>query len=72
MVEQKAGRRVSVVLPARDEAATVGGIVAVVREDLVDAHRLVDEMVVVDSRSHRRHRRGRRGGRRQRGRRRTR
>ncbi|KQY60388.1 hypothetical protein ASD11_13135 [Aeromicrobium sp. Root495] len=47
----KAGRRVSVVLPARDEAATVGTIVSAVRSGLVDQHGLVDEVIVVDSRS---------------------
>jgi glucosyl-3-phosphoglycerate synthase len=51
MVEQKAGRRVGLVLPARDEAATIGRIVAVVREALVERTGLVDEVLVVDSRS---------------------
>jgi glucosyl-3-phosphoglycerate synthase len=41
---------VSVVLPARDEEATVGEIVAAVRRDLMDGEvPLVDELVVVDS-----------------------
>ena len=40
---------VSLVLPARDEAATVGGIVTRVREELVDRAPLVDEIVVIDS-----------------------
>ncbi|HEX6248604.1 MAG TPA: glucosyl-3-phosphoglycerate synthase [Nocardioidaceae bacterium] len=43
------GLSVSLVLPARDEAATVGGIVARVRESMVEAARLVDEIVVIDS-----------------------
>jgi glucosyl-3-phosphoglycerate synthase len=39
-----------VVLPALDEAATVGPIVAAIRRDLVDGpHPLVDELVVMDS-----------------------
>lgn len=42
----KAGRTVSVVLPALDEEATVGGVVAAVRPLLGT---LVDELVVVDS-----------------------
>ncbi|GAA5061367.1 glucosyl-3-phosphoglycerate synthase [Thermocatellispora tengchongensis] len=42
---------VSVVLPARDEQETVGEIVSIIRRDLVDAVPLVDEIVVVDSRS---------------------
>ncbi|CCH78199.1 conserved hypothetical protein [Nostocoides japonicum T1-X7] len=45
----KAGRRVSVVLPARDEEATVGGIVARLRAELVEDVPLVDELVVIDS-----------------------
>jgi glucosyl-3-phosphoglycerate synthase len=40
---------VSVVLPALDEARTVGAIVSAIRERLVDEHALVDELVVVDS-----------------------
>jgi glucosyl-3-phosphoglycerate synthase len=46
LVAAKAGRRVSVVLPALDEEATVGGVVAAVRPLLGT---LVDELVVVDS-----------------------
>jgi len=38
-----------VVLPALDEQATVGRIVARIRRDLVDRHHLVDELVVMDS-----------------------
>ncbi|GAA1314173.1 glucosyl-3-phosphoglycerate synthase [Saccharothrix xinjiangensis] len=46
LVALKGGRAVSVVLPALDEEATVGGVVAAVRP-LVGS--LVDELVVVDS-----------------------
>lgn len=46
LVAAKAGRRVSVVLPALDEEATVGAIVAAV---LPLTAGLVDELVVVDS-----------------------
>lgn len=42
------GLRLSVCLPARDEEATVGAIVATVRTELVDAVGLVDEVVVID------------------------
>jgi glucosyl-3-phosphoglycerate synthase len=46
----KAGRRVAVVLPARDEEATVGDIVAAIRRDLGGRPgSLVDEVIVVDS-----------------------
>lgn len=51
LVREKAGSRVSVVLPARDEAATVGAIVTAIRDALVTAVPLVDEIVVLDSHS---------------------
>lgn len=51
LANRKAGRRVSVVLPARDEEATVGPIVACIARHLVDGHGLADEVVVVDDRS---------------------
>ncbi|GAA0936338.1 glucosyl-3-phosphoglycerate synthase [Actinocorallia libanotica] len=47
----KGSTRVSVVLPARDEQDTVGGIVSAIRRDLVERTPLVDEIVVIDSRS---------------------
>jgi glucosyl-3-phosphoglycerate synthase len=42
------GHHVSVCLPARDEAATVGAIVSAIRAALVDSWHLVDEVLVVD------------------------
>ena len=51
LVAAKAGRQVSVCLPARDEAETVGPIVAAVREALVEAVALVDEILVLDDHS---------------------
>jgi glucosyl-3-phosphoglycerate synthase len=45
----KQGTTVSLVVPARNEAATVGDVVGRVRERLVDTVRLVDEIVVIDS-----------------------
>ena len=48
LVARKAGRRISVCLPAKDEASTVGSIVAAIRADLVDGVPLVDEVLVVD------------------------
>jgi glucosyl-3-phosphoglycerate synthase len=47
----RGGTRVSVVIPARNEQDTVGAIVGAIRRDLVAEVRLVDEIVVVDSRS---------------------
>lgn len=51
LVEAKADTRVSVCLPARDEADTVGAIVRSVRDALVRAVPLVDEIVVLDDHS---------------------
>jgi glucosyl-3-phosphoglycerate synthase len=48
LVEAKAGRFVTVCLPARDEAATIGPIVATILRELVDRAPLVDEVLVVD------------------------
>jgi glucosyl-3-phosphoglycerate synthase len=50
LADQKArlGLHVSVCLPARNEAPTVGGIVAVVRGTLAEGVGLVDEVVVLD------------------------
>jgi len=47
----KRDQRVSVVLPARDEAATIGPIVETIRHDLVEGVHLVDELLVVDDHS---------------------
>jgi glucosyl-3-phosphoglycerate synthase len=49
LVAAKRGTTVSVVIPARNEEATVGAIVTAIREELQG--RLVDEILVVDSRS---------------------
>jgi glucosyl-3-phosphoglycerate synthase len=47
-VSERAHTLVSVCLPARDEAATIGPIVAAVRRDLIEREQLVDEIVVID------------------------
>ena len=46
--KQRLGTTISVCLPARNEEATVGQIVANVRRNLVDRFPLVDEVVVMD------------------------
>jgi glucosyl-3-phosphoglycerate synthase len=46
-----AGRRVSVILPARNEETTIGPIVSSVRRQLIEQVGLVHEIIVVDSRS---------------------
>lgn len=51
LVEAKAGRTVSVCLPAHNEAATVGTIVHIIREQLIERHALVDELLVIDDHS---------------------
>ena len=51
LARAKRGTTVSVVIPARNEEATVGAIVATIRRRLVEQVRLVDEILVVDSRS---------------------
>jgi glucosyl-3-phosphoglycerate synthase len=51
VVRAKGARRISVVLPARNEEQTVGCIVAEIRGRLVEDVGLVDEIIVIDSRS---------------------
>ena len=49
LLRAKDGRVVSLVVPARNEAATVGAVVSRVRDALVDTVALLDEIVVIDS-----------------------
>ncbi|MGH3473365.1 MAG: glucosyl-3-phosphoglycerate synthase [Aeromicrobium sp.] len=51
VASQLAGRRVSVILPARDEETTIGPIVTSIRRELIEKVGLVHEIIVVDSRS---------------------
>jgi glucosyl-3-phosphoglycerate synthase len=51
LARAKKGARISVVIPARNEEATVGAIVERIRDHLAERVPLVDEIVVVDSRS---------------------
>jgi glucosyl-3-phosphoglycerate synthase len=48
LLAAKRGRRVSVCLPARNEAATVGPTVMAIQRTLMVDHALVDELVVMD------------------------
>ena len=48
LLKAKAGQRVSVVIPARNEAATVAAVVSQIGESLLSLG-LVDELVVIDS-----------------------
>ncbi|KUG53005.1 glucosyl-3-phosphoglycerate synthase [Kocuria rosea subsp. polaris] len=49
LCRRKRGTTVSVVLPARNEAETVGRIVAALRRELMEDVALIDELVVIDS-----------------------
>ena len=49
--KRAAGLSVSVVIPARDEAATIGDVVGRVHREFQQRSDLVDELVVIDSRS---------------------
>jgi glucosyl-3-phosphoglycerate synthase len=51
VLRSKGAKRISVVLPARNEEQTVGRIVAEVRRRLGEDVGLVDEVIVIDSRS---------------------
>lgn len=51
LAERKGDRRISVCIPARNEAATIGPIVECIRRSLVDEVAVVDELVVVDDHS---------------------
>lgn len=50
--EVKGARSVSVCLPARNEAATIGGIVSSIHAHLAGPHGIVDEVIVLDHGSH--------------------
>jgi glucosyl-3-phosphoglycerate synthase len=49
LLELKGTTRISLVVPARNEAATVGAVVSRVRDALMGTAALLDEIVVVDS-----------------------
>ena len=50
-VASKRGRSVSVCIPCKNEAATIGTLVAMMRAELVDTNGLVDELIVLDDNS---------------------
>lgn len=47
----KGDRTVSVCIPCRDEAATIGSLVSVIRAELIAKTGIVDELIVLDDRS---------------------
>jgi glucosyl-3-phosphoglycerate synthase len=48
-LKQQLGRRISVVIPARNEERTVAGVAGAISRSLIDRVPLVDELVVIDS-----------------------
>ncbi|MGB0114787.1 MAG: glucosyl-3-phosphoglycerate synthase [Ilumatobacteraceae bacterium] len=51
VIAAKAGRTISVCIPCRDEAATIGPLVSVIRSELMTRFGVVDELIVLDDRS---------------------
>jgi glucosyl-3-phosphoglycerate synthase len=53
LVEQKKGRQttISLIIPAANEAPSIGSIVNAVRHELVESHPLLDEIIVIDGNS---------------------
>jgi glucosyl-3-phosphoglycerate synthase len=51
LLRAKAGRTISVCIPCRNEAATIGELVGKICADLVERVPLVDELIVLDDRS---------------------
>lgn len=51
LVAAKGARTVSLCIPCRDEASTIGAVVAAIRNNLVERSGLIDELVVIDDRS---------------------
>lgn len=48
LAEAKGAHRISVCIPARNEAATIGPVVSAIRDTLVTRTHLVDEIIVMD------------------------
>lgn len=51
LLAAKGSRRVSLCIPCRDEATTIGSLVTLLRTDLVERHGVLDELIVLDDRS---------------------
>ena len=47
-LKEEAGRTISVCLPSMNEASTIGDILRVTREELMEKHPLIDQLCVVD------------------------
>jgi glucosyl-3-phosphoglycerate synthase len=51
LIAKKTGRTISVCIPARNEAATIAPILLRIKRELMDAHPLVDQLIVMDHES---------------------
>lgn len=51
LVAAKRGRTISMCIPCRNEADTVGPIVETARRELIETHPVLDELIVLDDRS---------------------
>ena len=51
VIAAKRGRTISMCIPCRDEAATIGPLVSVVRSELMNRVGVIDELIVLDDRS---------------------
>jgi len=51
VAEAKDGRTVSLCIPCRDEAATIGPLVSLIRSELIAKSAVIDELIVLDDRS---------------------
>lgn len=49
LVDRKNGRRACLAIPTLNEAATIGPIVETARRELMESHKLLDEILVIDS-----------------------
>lgn len=48
-LKKKQGKKISCVIPALNEEKTIGSVVYVLKKNLLDRHKLLDEIIVVDS-----------------------
>ncbi|MES2441120.1 MAG: glucosyl-3-phosphoglycerate synthase [Verrucomicrobiota bacterium] len=48
-IKRSSGQRISACIPTLNEADTIGSIVSIIREELVEKHAFVDEILVIDS-----------------------
>ncbi len=49
LVQLKKGRKISLVIPTLNEGETIGRIISILKEELMEKYKLLDEILVVDS-----------------------